>query len=398
MKRVLFVTDRNMLTTSGELRLIKNRAEAIYNKYGIPTDFIAISSKDRITSKKREIIKAGGEIETFELSLKNFAVTLSSYKKIGKVIQKKIKTGDYGAVVLSGTVVPSLAKRIKHKCDIKVHLDIHGAFEDVLEVAKRHSGLKAGIFKVLYHVDIRTFRKEIPYCDGFFVVTEALRDYLKERFVIDENKKFFIVPCATSTSSIDEPEYKQDRIKYREKYGITGDEIVFVYSGGVSTWQCIAESIELFKKVSGKLHKRTRMLVFSHNISEIELLTKGDTRIHTDSYSPEELFHALRAGDFAFLLRSDNPTNNVAFPNKFLEYVQSGMHIITTPHVREIAKQVERYGLGCIYDFDDDLQNLVEYIQKVEGTSNSKETINSVLIKNSFEITSKEFVEGFMNE
>lgn len=82
MNRILFVTNRNILTTSGELRLIKNRAEALYKEYGIATDFIAFASRDRIQSEKHEIINAGGEVEAYELSLTNPAITLPSYKKL----------------------------------------------------------------------------------------------------------------------------------------------------------------------------------------------------------------------------------------------------------------------------------------------------------------------------
>lgn len=397
MKKILFVTNRNILTTSGELRLIKNRAEALYTEYGIATDFIAFASHDRINSNKHEKIEAGGDVETFELSMTNPAVTLPSYKKLKATIYAKLHTGDYGAVILSGTAMPSLAKNIKKKFAVRVYLDIHGALEDILEVSRKASGLKSKIFRILYHVDKSAVKKGIQNCDGVFVVTRALEDYLKERYPIARNKKFYIIPCATSTNPINETEYQEDRIKYRGKYNIASDELVFIYSGGVSSWQCVAESIGLYKAISEKLSIKTRMLVFSHNIKEIEALAKGDQRIQTDSYTPDELFHALRVGDFAFLLRRDNLTNNVAFPNKFLEYVQSGMHIISTPYVKEIADQINEYNLGYIYDFNNSSEGLLRYIQSVVNTQKDWNNINSVLARNSFSVTTQSFAEGFLN-
>ncbi len=397
MNRILFVTNRNILTTSGELRLIKNRAEALYKEYGIATDFIAFASRDRIQSEKHEIINAGGEVEAYELSLTNPAITLPSYKKLKDSISKKLQTGKYGAVILSGTAMPSLAKGLKNKYNVKVYLDIHGALEDILEVSRKNSGLKANIFKLLYHVDKSAVRKGLKSSEGVFVVTKALEEYLKERYPIAREKNFYIIPCATSTNPIDEDEYQTDRIKYRKKYNISTDELVFIYSGGVSSWQCVAESIELYKALAEKLSIKTRMLVFSHNIKEIEALAKGDQRIQTDSYTPEELFHALRVGDFAFLLRRDNLTNNVAFPNKFLEYVQSGMHIISTPYVNEIADQINEYNLGYIYDFSNSSEGLLKYIQSVVNTQKDWNNINSVLVRNSFSVTTQSFAEGFLN-
>lgn len=397
MKRILFITNRNILTTSGELRLIKNRAESLYVNYGIPTDFIALSSRERINAESKEIIEAGGVLQTFELDITNPVITASSYRKVKKVIYEKLETGLYGAVIFSGTTMAFYAKGIKKRFDVRIYLDIHGALEDILEVSKNASRIKGTIFRALYHVDIKAVKQATNYSEGYFVVTEALEEYIKERFPVAKEKQFFIIPCATSTTPIDETEYKRDRANYRNKYCIKEDEIVFVYSGGVSSWQCVEESIELYKSLAEKLNKNARMLVFSHNISEIKKRVNGDTRIQTDSYSPNELFHALRAGDFAFLLRRDNLTNNVAFPNKFLEYVQSGMRIITTPYVKEIAKQVERYNLGFIYDFDDNVDELLCYVRNVDQNTEREKTIDAVLEQNSFSYTTKKFAEGFLD-
>lgn len=397
MKRILFVTNRNILTTSGELRLIKNRAEALYENYGIPTDFIAFSSQDRINSDRKETINAGGDLQTFEQNLTNPAVTLSSYKKVQKTINSKLETGAYGAVILSGNSMAFYAKRIKRKFNVNVCLDIHGALEDILEVSRKSSGIKSTILKALFYVDQIAVKQGTYYSDGFFVVTEALKQYLKERFNITNSKQFYIVPCATSTAPINEGEYQKDRANYRKKYGIETNEIVFVYSGGVSSWQCVEESIGLFKTIADKIEGKARMLIFSHNIDEIKKWANGDTRIQTDSYSPDELFHALRVGDFAFLLRRDNLTNNVAFPNKFLEYVQSGMKIITTPYVREIAKQTKEYNLGYIYNSEIEINDLICYVNKNSHRSYSPEVVDSVLSHNCFRNTTREFAKGFLD-
>jgi len=52
----------------------------------------------------------------------------------------------------------------------------------------------------------------------------------------------------------------------------------------------------------------------------------------------------------------------VAFPNKFLEYVQSGMSIFTTPNVYEIAEQIKKYDLGVLYNMSGDISKLISYI------------------------------------
>lgn len=397
MKKILFVTNRNIITSSGEMRLIKNRAETLYGNYGIATDFVVLSKKNRLSSQKKETIKAGGALDVIGVNYASPFSLLVSCSKMKRIVSHKLAKNEYGALIISGEAMPFFTKCFKKKSKIHVYLDIHGAFEDVLEVANSSSLLKKIALKFLYHIDKTTVRHGLKYCDGIFVVTEFLKDYLKERFYIGKEKLFFIVPCATSTLPLDKTEYDIDREIYRKKYGISDEEIVFLYSGGVSPWQCIGDSIALFRKLAERLNKKAVMLVFSQDVAELKDLIGNDSRIKVDSYSPDELIHALRVGDFAFLLRKNSLTNNVAFPNKFLEYVQSGIQIITTPYVKEIARQVDKYGLGYIYDFND-VPSLIEYIENSLGRGGYEDKLNYVLEKNSFINTTKVFAESFINE
>ena len=67
-KRILFITNRNIINTCGELRLIKNRAETLYSSFGFSTDFVVFTNKKR---NNPEAIHSGGTLKSFEYSLKN---------------------------------------------------------------------------------------------------------------------------------------------------------------------------------------------------------------------------------------------------------------------------------------------------------------------------------------
>lgn len=386
MKRILFITNRNILTTSGELRLIKNRAEELYNGFGVASDFIAFQKPARINAKNREEIKAGGTTEVYPFTLSKPHKTWAAYKELKKAVKEKLDSGEYGIVIFSSFLLVHLVKWIKKEYDVSVVMDLHGAAEDSLELA-RVSGFKKKIFfNLTYAAITRTYKKYYRYVDGSLVVTQALEDYVRKSYVIKDNFQFYHVPCATNSSCFEKDVYCENRATYRKKYNISDNEIVFIYSGGVSAWQCVEETVQLYKRLSEKLNRKTRMLVFSHSFDTIKRLAAGDESIHIDSYAPDELAKALCAGDYAFLLRKDCITNNVAFPNKFLEYVQSGMRIIATPYVYEIAQQVKDYSLGILYNMDGDINGIVEYLEK-DGEIKYKyspELINKVLNYNSF--------------
>lgn len=391
-KRVLFITNRNILTTCGELRLIKNRAEALYSQYGIPTDFIAISKLNRINASNKEKILAGGTItEVLQDPRKPWSLITADWT-LRRLIKKIVC--NYSAVVFSGSGMPLYAKCAREgNQEALLYADVHGASEDIIELVKQANAIKKIEKHLIYQMDRRGLRGSTTYLDGYFAVTPALAEYIKKNFEPKENANFVIAPCATGAieeSYLDD--YVDYRSSFRKKFGIKSGEKVFIYSGGVSSWQCIDETIQLYRAIKNKT-PNTRMLIFSHSIDFVQKLIKDDD-IQVYSFTPDELKKALCAGDFAFLLRKDCITNNVAFPNKFLEYVLSGMNIITTPYVFEIANQVKMNNIGMLYEMNEDITPLLEYVSTARREDAEWKRRMDVLKYNSFKLRLKPFVEA----
>ena len=396
MKRILFITSRNIFTTCGEIRLIKNRAEAMYNYYRIPTDFLAIAKTERINAPIKENIEAGGSIKGICTTLINPISVMRSLNELKKITKERIMSGEYGAVVLSGTGPQVLAKTIRKYSNIKIIVDCHGASETTEEALRKYSALGKIWHRLISRTDRFLLKKGFRYFDACFVVSPALKEYLIKKYNICSKVRFFDVPCAT-TQPINIDDYERYREEFRHKYEIDSDEKVFIYSGGVSSWQCIEETVDLYKSIRKTINTKSRFLIFSHMRKEIQKITENDNEIMIDSYSPEILERALCAGDYAFLLRRKSIINTVAFPNKYLEYVKSGMKIITTPYINEIARQVEENGIGYIYDFDKDDGHIIDYIK--QDSINKKEMIKkaeTILEYNGFKRRLQEVADYIM--
>jgi len=143
--------------------------------------------------------------------------------------------------------------------------------------------------------------------------------------------------------------------------------------------------------------KKCKLLILSFDVKKLSHL-QNDESITIDSISASMVKDVLCAGDFAFLLRDNIITNNVAFPNKFLEYISSGMKIITTPYVYDIASMVEEYQLGrVIKNINDCPIDLIEYIdigyKYGEDFGERTELLSSV----SFKKVLKPFVNDIQN-
>ncbi len=317
--KILFISNRNILTTCGELRLIKNRAETLYEVYGISTDFIALANSNRINSDQREQIEAGGSITTIRQDVNRPESIIKARNIVKKELSQRLCDNNYGAVVFSGSGMPSYAKHVKKiNPKVKVYADVHGASEDIIELVKGASTKRQLLNRAIYQLDRKGLKDSVPYLDGYFVVTEALCEYVKQRFKPKPNASFYIAPCATiNADDCYFDQYNEYRKFYRSKYEIGDNTTVFIYSGGVSTWQCIGETIKLYKRIKDEITD-SKLLIFSHNKEAILKIAGDNSDIIVDSYRPEELTKALCSGDLAFMLRTDCVTNNVAFPNKLI--------------------------------------------------------------------------------
>lgn len=383
--KVLLITSRNVYGTSGELRLIKNRTETLLHSYGVETD-ILLFKRDHVLNAKQEVF----DYSSFDGVYYNWKNHIFRFRKFRAIIKKKIQNEQYDAIVISGLFIFfNMAKYIKKVSpQVKVVLDIHGTLEELKEFSGK-TFFQSVVRRFFYITSMVNQLSSIPVADGYFVVSNALKNHVNNKVKGLEKKRFFIIPCGIKEVEINKEESIKNRASYREKYGLSDDELLFIYSGGVSPWQCIEESVSLFKDFCAKSNRKCKMLILSGNLNYISKFKCDE--IITDSYSGDEVRKVLCAGDYAFLLRGDYMTNHVAYPNKFLEYVSSGMRILATENVDDVAMQIRNYSVGTIVGLEDSLinkldSNSFEYLSDIQNR-------NSLLLATSFKTTLKPFVE-----
>ena len=382
MKRILFVTTRNIVTTCGELRLIKNRAESLCLEYGYATDYLAlVTKKDK---SKCESMEFESTLTYFEYDKKNPATYITAQKKFVSELRKKLNSKNYEFVVVSGSLAFKYIKEIKkYANNTKVFADIHGAAEELIEFGGKNFVKRAESI-VFYKIFKYYEKKFLPLFDDYFVVSDGLKKYLFDEYGV--NKNVHIVPCAVKSTEYEIEELKKFRKAAREKYGIKDNEILFIYSGGVSPWQCIEQTVDVFKKIKlYDIENRCKLLILSGNFQYIQKFK--DECILVDSLPAELIPVTLPCADFAFMLRENYVTNNVAYPNKFLEYVSSGIKIIATPFVYDTAEQIKEYNLGYVLKDVCFETEILDYCfnnksQFTDDLDNRKKLLNDVSFNN----------------
>lgn len=342
---ILFVTSRNAYNTCGELRLIKNRAEVLKREYGFDTEFVVFKTK-KVLKKPQEQIENDG-FKLFTYSMPNYLGALASLKDY---VVERLKAKHFDLVICSGIqIMPVVGAIKKYNKNQKVVADIHGTENELIEFNPSNI-IKRSMRHAFYHYGNYVGKKYLNMFDGYLCVSHALREHVIEKYKVT-NDNFFIVPCAIDFKGIDKENAMVNRTEIRNKYGIREDEIVFIYSGGTSPWQCIDESVAIYHKLKREFDgKKTRLCLFSGNLDALKKYEAEDVVI--DSLPAALVPKTLNAGDYAFMLRGNFVTNNVAYPNKFLEYIAGGLNVIATPHVHDVRDQILEYGVGIIVDLD----------------------------------------------
>lgn len=352
--KILMVSSRNIYNSTGEIRLIKSRANVLSRDYGIITDFICYRNKE-VLKNPQEIIDERSEFTLFPYSMINPISILKNKKLVKKKVLSIVK--NYDAVIISGELVLDLIIKIKKITSIPIFYDIHGVCDELSEF-KSDNFLVNLKRKMIFHLFQHLERKYINKYDAAFAVTTELKEHVIKKYNA-ENLKYFIVPCAKGKYSLDIKSIKNNRKTYRAKYNISENDIVFIYSGGYSPWQCVDESINLFIEYN-KFNKNSKFLILSGDKDKID--TKGNENIIKDSVPYDEVDATLCAGDYAFMLRGDFVTNHVAFPNKYCEYLASGMRVISSSNLYTVSKSIKNNNVGLVLENNNDIAMIKKYV------------------------------------
>jgi glycosyltransferase involved in cell wall biosynthesis len=175
---------------------------------------------------------------------------------------------------------------------------------------------------------LASMRRELKiagkHCGGACFVTPQLRD-LMAGFL--SGQPSWIIPClALETEFFFDPALGE---RVRNELQIGSDEVVYVYSGSLASYQGFGEVIAAFRSARAAKQK-VRLVILT---PDAERARRACVEFPVGSVICRSVEHAqvngyLNAADFGMLLRESTPVNHVAFPTKFAEYALTGLKII----------------------------------------------------------------------
>jgi len=229
---------------------------------------------------------------------------------------------------------------------IKAVFDLRGAnHEETNYRAKRWGSPILNFKNRIYTYFERNAIKRANYMQ---CVSSPLKEYIFKYFLRDD--------VEVVNSCVEKKRFqncRQNREKNRASLGIQPGDIVFLFLGGLYSYQEVDFMFSLWDRVA-RLIKNSKFLFYTSTknydtIKNNPLLSDiPSDRVIIKSVVYEDVPEHIAIADFGFLLRKDILLNRVASPVKFAEYLAAGLGVITSPGIGDFSKIVERHKVGCL--------------------------------------------------
>lgn len=205
-----------------------------------------------------------------------------------------------------------------------IFTDLHGIGPEEAKMEGRH--LRAVIHSMSEFIVVKWSQKVV-------IVTKKMGTFIQEKYS-KLKISFLHIPIFNTLISSKIP------VKNSAK-----EKPLIIYSGGVHGWQNLEKMVEATERLLGCfnfLFLVSDVEVMKSKFQNKEILEKIEIR----SVSRNEIHKYYEKADFGFLLREDNPVNQVACPTKIIEYVNFGIvPILLQPNIGDFQELGLKYVL-----------------------------------------------------
>ena len=316
--RVLILTSRDISGNSGEATLMRGKEAALKNM-GCSIAYVRFRWQQHKDLRGEDVVHS---FSTWQWLLN----PISCYHALRSIIV----SWQPNVLVLSGHWLkfhPWVIARLKRIRPFAVSLDLQGALEEWTEY--RLAFGKLSISYILERIIAVYERRLLRHTDLIEVVSNNFRGYIEKKYPTFGGS-IVVVPCGIE-AVIDDITFRKLRSVWRQRLGLGSRDTAAVYSGGVSRWQRVSDVVSFADK-----NRWLKVYLFI-NGSLGANFANLPPNIKVMSLSRDEVREALCAFDYGFLLRFDDLTNHVAFPNKASEYLNARLRII-----------VDSRNMGCV--------------------------------------------------
>lgn len=213
-------------------------------------------------------------------------------------------------------------------------------------------------------------------------VSYGMKEYYNDKYSFNKSN-YFIMPCFnTKINTIDKNKFNQPNIN-------------FTYIGGLSKWQCIEETLKIYKEIE-KNNKNVFLKFLTPDIDEgKKMLEKYDIRNYEIKYVDNSLIsNELKDVKYGFLIRKENPINYVSTPTKLSTYLSNGIIPITTKSIYDVNKLMAQKEYKIFIDLNENIESIAREIISADKNINNENN----MIREYSDIFNKYYAEDYYIE
>jgi glycosyltransferase involved in cell wall biosynthesis len=275
---------------------------------------------------------------------KHQIISYKSYFDLIKILissnERNIFTSTFKDTLLAG-----IAKIFK---PLNIYYWVQG-IEPEESYMRNHSSLRKSILSFLEKCAIRLSAYQI-------LVSPHMKQFLSDKYRLKLNP--IIIPCTSD-------------LTYHGHQKIQNS---FTYVGGMAAWQRFDTMLEMFNRIAilrpdAHFYVATGALEKANEIIKKHLHPELNDRLTLQSINDRETMEAfLNTMEYGFLIREDDPVNNVSSPIKLAEYLSCGVNVVISSAVSSYAPLVEEYNAGISVERIDDIEKLQSFTTAPESS------------------------------
>lgn len=174
----------------------------------------------------------------------------------------------------------------------------------------------------------------------------------------------------------------------RNKLGLSNKYVLIYIGNAFYSWQNVFRTIEIFKLVKNNLNKNSFLILLINrqdfNIVEefIDQIKISPNDYLLSNVTFDLINEYLNASDLGVVLRHKHIMNEIAPSGKILDYLGSGLPIITTSALGELSIIVRENKFGVVLEnMDDDDEVLREIVPFLEISELRRKTVSEYASK-----------------
>lgn len=192
----------------------------------------------------------------------------------------------------------------------------------------------------------------LKHTDMAMFVSHRMAEHYREKYGV-EPRRSLVMPCFNC--ALDEQLIRKNTQRYEFPS--------FVYAGNMAAWQCIDETLELFKQIKAEIPASTLTIYTGDKEQACRKLDEHGVEAAVEFKPLGELPAALAKHKYGFIVRDDIPVNNVATPTKMNSYMAAGL----IPVYSEVVDAYKENLSGCEYTVPFvDAADCVKQIKEIE--------------------------------